>query len=56
MMVRWMSGVHLKSGTDSADLNSGLAFECITDVIRRSRLLWFVVMWTERIVMIEFSM
>jgi len=41
MMVRWMCGVHLKSRTASAELNSRLGIECITDVVRRSRLQWF---------------
>jgi len=34
-------GVHLKSITASADFNSQLGIECITDVARRSGLRWF---------------
>jgi len=41
LMVRWMCGVHLKSRKASAELNSRLGIECITDVVRRSRLRWF---------------
>jgi len=45
MMVRWMCGVHLKSRTASAELNSQLDIECITcislDMVIRSRLRWF---------------
>jgi len=33
MMVRWICGVHLKSRTASAKLNSRLGLECITDVV-----------------------
>jgi len=40
-MVRWMWGIHLKIRTDSAELNSVLGIECITDVVRQSRLQWF---------------
>jgi len=31
MMVRWMCGVHLKSRKASAELNSRLGIECITE-------------------------
>jgi len=42
MVVRWMCSVHLlKSRTASAELNSRLGIECITDVVRRSSLQWF---------------
>jgi len=39
--VSWMCGVHLKSGTVNAELNSqllGSQLECITDAVRRA---WF---------------
>jgi len=36
MMVRRTCGVHLKSRTDSAELNKRFGIECITDVVRRS--------------------
>jgi len=36
-----MSGVHLKSRTARAELNTRLGIKCITDVVRRSRLWWF---------------
>jgi len=39
-MVRKMCGVHFKSRTVSAEFNSRLGIECITDVLRRSRLPW----------------
>jgi len=38
MMVRLMCGVHLNN---RAELNNRFGIECITDVIRRSRLRWF---------------
>jgi len=40
-MVRWMCDVHLKSRTACVDLNSRLGMECITYVVKRSRLQWF---------------
>jgi len=52
MMVRWMCVVHLKSRSASADFNSLLGIECITDVLRRSRCL---VIWREMVVMIGVS-
>jgi len=39
MMVRWMCGFHLKSRTFSAQQSAGM--ECITYVVRRSRMRWF---------------
>jgi len=41
MMVRCMCGVYLNGITARAELNSRLGIECTTDVVRRSRLLWF---------------
>jgi len=41
IMVRWMCGVHLKIRTASAELNSRLGIECITAVVKQSRLRWF---------------
>jgi len=52
MMVRWMCGVHLQSRRASAELNSQLGIECITDVVKRSRQLWFghgLVMWKRKV-------
>jgi len=40
MMVRWMCGVQKKSRQASAELNSRLSIDCISDVLRRSRLCW----------------
>jgi len=39
--MRWMCGIRLKSRTAWAELNSRLGIECITNVVRRSRLWWF---------------
>jgi len=52
MMVRWKCGVHLKR---SAELNSRLGIECITEVVRRSRLRWFGHVKRKDIVMIGFQ-
>ena len=41
MMVRWMCGVTLKDRVASAELNSRLHIECITDIVKRGRLRWF---------------
>ena len=41
MMVRWMCGVTLKNRTSSAELNSRLGMEAVSDVVRRGRLRWF---------------
>jgi len=41
IVVRLISGVHLKNRTASAELNSRLGIQCITDVVRRSRHWWF---------------
>jgi len=40
-MVRWMCGVHFKSRTTSAELNSRLGIECNIYAVKRSRLWWF---------------
>jgi len=37
-MVSWMYGVHLKNRIASVELNRWLGIECITNVVRRSRL------------------
>jgi len=41
MMVRWMCGAHLKSRKPNAELNGQLGIECLTNVVRQSRLWWF---------------
>jgi len=40
-MIRWICVVHLMSKTASDELNNRLGIECITDIVRRSRLRWF---------------
>jgi len=56
-MVTRVCGVHLKSRTASAELYSQLGIECITDMVKRSRLRWFLTgrMGREKIVMIGFQ-
>jgi len=46
---------HLKSRTASAELNSWLGIECITDVVRQADC-GDLVMWRESIVMIWFQL
>jgi len=41
MTVRWMCCGRVQSKMASAELNSRLSIECITNVVRRSRLGWF---------------
>ena len=41
MMVRWMCGVSLKDRRHSEDLCNLLGINCVADVVRRGRLIWF---------------
>ena len=41
MMVRWMCGVSLKYRECSEDLCNLLGINCVADVVRRGRLIWF---------------
>ena len=49
MMVRWMCGVFLKDRKCSKDLCSLLGNQCVADVVRQDRLIWFVYLqhWSE---------
>ena len=41
MMIRWMCGVTLKNRSSSQELRERLQVDCLTEVVRRSRLRWF---------------
>jgi len=47
MMIRWMCGATLKDRCRSEELRKRLDIEDVADVVRKSRLGWFV-MWRER--------